>query len=225
MSGSLSGVKILEEVQSPINGKITVVKTLGFGTYIQVEGLTQSGGVVYGVWRTTLRKIRNTKSKIQNCLVLGLGGGSAAGLVKKFWPEAEITGVEIDPIMVDLGKKYLGLKELKINRACHFVIEDVHKYCIEAKDRGKKFDLILVDMYVGYEVPKKFETENFIELVKSIITEGGIIVFNRLYFDEKRKKAKIFHRKLIHTFKKVRPIYPEANVMFVCSDSDKMNGC
>ena len=33
--------KILEEVESGINGKIKVVKSLGLGTYIQVEGLTQ----------------------------------------------------------------------------------------------------------------------------------------------------------------------------------------
>ena len=41
-----SGPKVLEKKKSKINGEIKVVKTLGLGTYIQVNGLTQSGGVV-----------------------------------------------------------------------------------------------------------------------------------------------------------------------------------
>src|SRR3989344_9616764 len=110
VSDFLSGIKILEEVTSPINGKIQVVRSLGLGNYIQVEGLTQSGGVVNEVWKTTLWKLKNKRTKeLKNCLILGLGGGSAAKLVRKFWTDAKITGIEIDPIMVNLGKKYLKL--------------------------------------------------------------------------------------------------------------------
>ncbi|HJX45617.1 MAG TPA: hypothetical protein VJ399_00400, partial [Patescibacteria group bacterium] len=90
-SNILLGTKILEERESDNNKKIVVLKTLGLGTYIQVDGLTQSGGVVEGIWKKTLKKILNSKTQINNCLILGLGGGSASRIVEKYWPQAKIT--------------------------------------------------------------------------------------------------------------------------------------
>ena len=210
----LAGVKVLEEVKSPINGKIQVVKSLAFGTYIQVEGLTQSGGVIYSVWKKTLKKLRNMKPEARKCLILGLGGGSVAKIVRKYWPKAEITGVDVDPVIVELGKKYLGLEKLDIK----IVIKDALEFLTEHRTQNTEhYDLILVDVYVGYGIPEKFKTDKFIGLVKKLISKDGIAVFNRLYSNKKRREAEIFHRKLIQAFKKVRPIYPVANVMFVCS--------
>lgn len=224
VSDFLSGVKVLEEVESPINGKIQVVKSLGLGTYIQVEGLTQSGGVVRDVWRTTLRKIRSTqakgpsasggKSEIRNCLILGLGGGSAAKLVRNFWPEAKITGIEMDPVMVELGKKYLGLEKVNVKVVVQDALEFLANYDLQITD---DFDLILIDLYLGYDVPEKFQSENYIQLVRTVLASGGVAVFNRLYFGEKRKEAEKFGEKLEKIFSKVTRVFPEANVMFVCS--------
>lgn len=203
----LSGTKVLEERNSPINGNIKVVKSLAFGTYIQVDNLTQSGGVVYEIWQTVLKKISRKSLTIDNCLILGLGGGSAAKLIKKFWPKAKVTGVDVDPLMVKLGQKYLGLSDIKI------VIEDAEKFVTEVEE---KFDLILVDTYLGDKFPDKFEAENYIRLVRNILTRDGIAIFNRLYFAEKRSQAMKFGEKLEKIFSKVDCIYPEANVMFVC---------
>src|SRR3989344_4027289 len=214
VSDFLSGIKILEEVTSPINGKIQVVRSLGLGNYIQVEGLTQSGGVVNEVWRTTLRKIRSTKSEIRNCLILGLGGGSAAKLARKFWPDAKIAGVEIDPIMVNLGKKYLKLDVVDVGVA----IDDAENYLLAISHQPLviNYDLVLVDLYIGYDVPEKFTKEDFIYLARSLLVRSGTAVFNRLYFGEKRKEAEKFGEKLEKVFSKVERIFPEANVMFVC---------
>lgn len=203
----LSGTKVLEERKSAINGNIKVVKSLGFGTYIQVDNLTQSGGVVYEVWRTVL-KFLNRKSLIVNrCLILGLGGGSAAKLVRKFWPEAEITGVDIDPIMVELGKKYLGLSDINV------VIADAQHFLSKTDE---KYDLVLVDTYLGYDFPERFEKESFIKSIRSRLTKNGVAVFNRLYWAEKRPLATKFGDKLDKMFKKVDRVFPEANIMFVC---------
>lgn len=210
----MSGVKVLEQVESPINGKIQVVRSLGLGTYIQVDGLTQSGGVVSDVWRTVFKKISHQSSTINHCLILGLGAGSAAKLVRKFWPKAKITGVEIDPIMVKLGKKYLKLDKVGVD----VVIEDAEKYVSATSSQltANSFDLILVDLYIGYDVPVQFTQENFIKRILSLLTSEGIAVFNRLYFSEKRKEAEKFGEKLEKIFSKVERIFPEANVMFVC---------
>jgi len=205
--GFLSGQKVLEEVTSAINGKVRVVKSLALGTYIQVEGLTQSGGVVYGVWKSTLSKAKRRKPEVLNCLILGLGGGSAATLIKKYWPRAQVVGVDIDPLIVKMGRKYLGLKDLKV------IFSDAADFLKKSK---KKFDLILIDTYIGYEFPKKFEGESFLKNVKKSLVPFGIAVFNRLYMADRRAMAVRFGEKLDNVFKKVERVYPEANVMFLC---------
>mgnify|MGYP001587547899 CR=1 FL=1 len=212
----LLGTEILEERTSPINGKIKVVKSLGFGTYIQVNNLTQSGGVIEDIWRSTLRTINKQLPTINNCLILGLGGGTAAKLVRKFWPEAKITGVDIDPIMVELGTRHLGLGNSKVKT----IIGDAYQYSLKHKAKSEKFDLVLVDLYIGYKFPRRFETQNYIHLVRNILSRSGIAVFNRLYYGEKRPEAMKFGKKLEKVFSKVEYFYPEANVMFICYNKD-----
>src|SRR3989338_7700264 len=84
------------------------------GTYIQAGGLTQSGGIVEIIWKKTLKKVKSEEGKVKSALILGLGGGTVAKLIRKNWPEAKITGVDIDPVMIELGKKYLHLDESQV---------------------------------------------------------------------------------------------------------------
>lgn len=197
------GTKVLEERKSKFNGDIKVVRSLGFGTYIQINNLTQSGGIVEAFWKETLRKIK--KEKIKSVLILGLGGGTVAKLVRKYWPKSEIAGVEIDPMMVELGKKYLGLDHTKV------IIGDAYEFIEKNKE---KYDLVIVDLYVGNEFPKKFEEEEFLKR----LTKNKLVIFNRLYFGEKRKEAVRFGNKLEKIFSKVDWFYPQANLMFICRE-------
>jgi hypothetical protein len=80
---NLLGIKVLEERESKFNGHLKVSRSLGFGIYIQAEELTQSGGIVETIWKQTIRKIKSQKSKVRNCLILGLGGGTVAKLGQK----------------------------------------------------------------------------------------------------------------------------------------------
>lgn len=205
--GILSGKKILEVVESPINGKISVVRSVGLGTYFQVADLTQSGGVVHSVWKTSLQKAKKRKSKVNEALVLGLGGGSAASLIKHYWSESKVEGVDIDTVMVELGKKYLNLDADKVE------IKDAEDFL---KNEKKKYDLILVDTYLGDDYPEKFVKDEFIRLAKEHLKEKGLAIFNRLYYGDKRSMAVNFGEKLDKYFSEVERVYPEANLMFLC---------
>lgn len=208
----LGGTTYLESVVSPINGKLTVVKDLAWGVHIMGGngGLTQSGGVAEMIWKTPLTKLKRAGASVGSCLILGLGGGGIAKLVRKGWPKAKITGVDIDHVIVELGKKYMSLDKYKVE----IVIQDAEKYL--AKSKESRFDLICVDTYQGDEFPAKFEEPKFMKLVKSHFTADGVAVFNRLYYGEKRPLATKFGEKLEKVFGSVEVIYPEANVMFVC---------
>ena len=103
--------------------------------------------------------INHQPSTINHCLILGLGGGTVAKLVRKKWPEAKITGVDIDPIMVELGEKYLGLREFDVDTK----IGDAFDYLIKYQSSAiNHFDLIIADLYNGDKYPEKFETSAFL---------------------------------------------------------------
>jgi spermidine synthase len=204
----LSGLKVLEEINSPINGQIKVIRSLGFGTYLQVGGLTQSGGVVYDVWKSTLKQIKN--KDIKSVLVLGLGGGSVVTLINKYFPKVKITGVDIDIKMVEMGRKYLGLNKLDLD----IVIQDAFKFCLKDKN---KYDLIVVDLYRGDTFPKAFESAEFLDIIKKLLEDKGMIIFNRLYYGEKRREATKFGDLLEKHFLVVKRYFPEANIMFLTS--------
>ncbi|MHA2055566.1 MAG: spermidine synthase, partial [Candidatus Hodarchaeales archaeon] len=167
----------MEELDSPVNGKVKVVQSLGWGISIQAGNLTQSGGVLRDVWGSTLKRVKKDVDKVGDCLILGLGGGSSARLVKNYWPESSITGVELDPLMIDLGIKYLGLSEVGVD----IKIEDAIEFCDKAIREDKKYDFVLNDIYVGSSVPAKFENEEYINSVKSLMNhDTSTSIFNRL---------------------------------------------
>jgi spermidine synthase len=203
------GTKILEERKSKYNGNLKVCRSLGMGTYIQAEGLTQSGGIVESIWKSTLRHL-HARYDLQSTLILGLGGGTVAKLIRKKYSNAKITGIDIDPVMIELGKKYLHLDDYKVK----IIIGDVSNFSNLPK---QQFDLVIVDLYQGDKFPEKFETDAFINMARTLLADNGTIVFNRLYYGEKRPEAVKFGNRLTKVFSKVDWFYPEANLMFICS--------
>lgn len=215
------GTKILVEKDSKYNGKLKVVKSWGFGTYIQSDGLTQSGGVVDTIWMQTIKRLKKRRIDVKNCLILGLGGGTVATIIRKNWPTAKIIGIEIDPIMIELGKKYLGLNDLNIDIKIADASTISNQSIVSSKQlislSVQQFDLIIVDLYHGDKSPKKFETKNYIQCIRTLLAHGGIAVFNRLHYGDKIVKAEKFEKLLMQNFDKVERFYPSANVMFFCS--------
>jgi len=78
----------------------------------------------------------------RSVLVLGLGGGSVARLVRTIAPRARIVGVEVDPEVVAAARRWFDLDELGIE----VVPGDAHAYLRRAR---RRFDAIIEDVFVG----------------------------------------------------------------------------
>lgn len=150
---------------SKFNGQVKLKKFLGRYS-VWVNGFEQSGSnYVEKIWKNGLEKVNFFP---KNILILGLGCGTLVKLISKKWPEARISGVEIDPVMIDLGKKYFGLdkyKNLKI------ILSDVKKFLTKPQP---KFDLVFVDFYKG-NIPEK-QKINY----PKILNKNGVILINHL---------------------------------------------
>jgi len=200
------------QVFSPINGEILVYEDL-FGKYsMRIGGVSQSGGLVVDIWKKAIEEIRNLKLEIRNCLILGLGCGNSAGLVSQKWPSAKITGVEIDPVVMEVGEKYFGLRSIK---NLTIVIGDA-LIPTSYKLIPTNFDLVLIDLYLGQNFPKQAESEKFISDLKDILNKEGIVVFNRFNWGQYRNQARDFEQKLKHHFAKVWSKKTVSNLLLFC---------
>ena len=207
------GYAVLEEVQSAINGKIQVWEDLFGKRRLVVGGISQSGDRVETIWREALKPITNHQSPITNCLILGLGAGSAAKLINKKWPEAKILGIEIDPQIIRLGEKYFDLGEIS---GLEIKIADAAKVVYGIQYTVYKFDLVLVDLYLGDQVPKVAETDEFLKNVRQCLTGNGLAIFNRLYFGKHKEKTDKFGEKLKKIFTQIEAKNLSTNKLFLC---------
>jgi spermidine synthase len=81
-------------------------------------------------------------SRRRSVLVLGLGGGSAARVVRALAPGARIVGVERSAEVVRAARRHLGLDALGLE----VTVADARAYLERARDR---FDLVLEDVFEG----------------------------------------------------------------------------
>jgi spermidine synthase len=195
--------KIIYQTKSKISGSIAVKEQFGQLT-LHVQGMLQSGGIVKGAWEKVLKKARRTK-RVKKALIFGLGGGTAAHLIQKHWPEAKIVGVEIDPEIIKIGEKFFNLNQLENLK---IIKTDAFVFLKKTRD---KFDLVIVDLYLGDRYPVQAESNQFLIKVKKLLAREGLAIFNRLKTDQKKD----FEKKFKKYFPQVDLVKTAANVFYL----------
>ena len=210
----------IEEAVSSINSRIKVVSFLGRPRLIS-GGMLQSGGILESIWKKGINKLAKGQfDKRANCLILGLGGGTLANLINQTFPKAKITAVEIDPVMIKLGRRYFGLDKIPdLEIICADAIEMVisnprglTKSSSEVEELVE-YDLIFVDLYLGDQFPREAETTEFLENIKKLLKNKGWVVFNRLFYGEHKEKAEKFIHRLEKYFSKIELIRTWSNLL------------
>jgi predicted membrane-bound spermidine synthase len=207
----VKGYTILEEVESKINGQIKVDEDIFGKRRLLVGGLTQSGPAVEKIWESVISNLLNLQ--IANCLILGLGAGNAAKIINKYFPKGKITGIEIDPEIVNLGNKYFGLSEI-IN--LDIIISDAISLTNNHSLLTNNYDLVLVDLYLGDCFPEKAESTQFLKSLSHKLNIKGTVVFNRLYFGNHKEETDKFEQIIRKVFSPVEAKITDYNKIFLC---------
>lgn len=182
--------KTVKTFSSPFNEKIEVV-TFSGSLRLDINDLTQSGTVIEKIWSKAFKDLLPSDFKPQNILVLGLAGGSVLKPIDKKWPQAKVTAVEIDPLIIKLAKKYFKVKPSpKLN----IVNQDAIDY---VDNLDKDFDLCLVDCYLGDQFPSSLETVDFYKKLKNNCSH---VLVNRIFWGEYQEPALNFKEKLENNF-------------------------
>ncbi len=109
-------------------------------------------------------------------LIIGLGGGILANTFGELYPDAHITSVEIDEVVAEMAKKHFGYDDSVTNKETH--VRDGRVFVKRAIKRGKKYDLILLDAFNSDYIPEHMMTKEYLEEVKQLVTNDGIIMAN-----------------------------------------------
>jgi spermidine synthase len=108
-------------------------------------------------------------------LSIGLGAGSFNRLFNLCYPDADLTTVEIDPMIRDLAVEFTKFQESAQNKV---IIEDGRRFLHRSQDR---WDWIVIDAFVkNSQYPPHMATHEFFALVAEHLSDGGILVINIL---------------------------------------------
>jgi spermidine synthase len=103
--------------------------------------------------------------------LVGLAGGTVARQFTAIDGPLPIDGVEIDPKLVDVGRRYFDMTEPNL----HVTVADGRYWM--ATQAGR-YDVILVDAYRQPYIPFYLTTREFFQSAKAHLTPGGVLAIN-----------------------------------------------
>lgn len=122
----------------------------------------------------------DTILKTKHILILGVAGGSVIKtLSEEIGFKGKITGVEIDPEVLQIANSYFGLDKIP---NLEIIVDDASKYVLKDKNR---YGLIIVDIFQDTTMPDFLFEDSFQKSVCELLDEKGIILFNTMCITNK----------------------------------------
>jgi spermidine synthase len=108
----------------------------------------------------------------RSMLVIGNAGGTMARAYGRFYPDVSIDGVELDPKLNWVARRYFGAGD---NPRLRLIAADGRTFL---ERTHKRYDLIVVDAYRQPYVPFYLATAEFFRLVRRHLSPGGVVALN-----------------------------------------------
>lgn len=108
----------------------------------------------------------------QNTLILGLAGGNISNLFHTYFPEMKITGIEIDPLVVEIGKQLFDTTK---SPNIQVITEEARNYLVHTTE---KYDLVVLDAYHNLSMPIHLSTSEFFSSIAGHLTTNGTLAIN-----------------------------------------------
>jgi spermidine synthase len=140
---------------------------------VAVHSVWQADSVLTGgVWDAFLAVPPLLGRPLERVAILGNAAGTTARALGVYYPEARVDGVELDPAVSRVGRRYFGMDEIP-----RLTVHDADARPF-LRSSDARYDLIVVDAYHQPYVPFYLATREFFRLVREHLAPGGIVALN-----------------------------------------------
>ncbi|WP_229281671.1 spermidine synthase [Bifidobacterium asteroides] len=158
------------------------VKTLADRTILStnvlfgVQSVTMKHPGMTGMYYDTALAAPLMADQARSALILGMGTGTYARQLRRYYPRMAIQGVEIDRTISDLAIKYFDQpSDIPVSTY------DGRAWLAASAQR---YDLIMVDAYQDITIPFQMSSTEFFNLVRKHLNPGGVMVVNMNMIDD-----------------------------------------
>lgn len=136
------------------------------------QTLLTGGPWDYMLIANAFRPAQATEPLPKDVAILGLAGGTAARqYTAAYGSGVHITGVEIDPAILDVARKYFHLDDANVQP----VVADA-RYWLDTQ--AGRYDVMVLDAYQQPYIPFHLTTREFFTEVRDHLKPGGVAVVN-----------------------------------------------
>jgi spermidine synthase len=190
--------------QKNLNGTSYQVRTAGQSRRLYTDGVFHSQfhparATAGGIWDLLmLPALFYSPQKIQRVLVLGVGGGAVIRQLHRYIEPAEIVGVELNPVHLEVAQRFFGVDKSMAQLHQADAIQWVRDY------DGPKFDMIIEDLFGeehGEPVRAIKADKDWCRCLSKLLTRDGMLVLNFIDRPEMRHSECLSRQNLSRNFK------------------------
>lgn len=183
----------IARLQSRYNKDIRLIESQG-ALELFVEGSHESGPYIRKFWKRAFRSFRLREViPPHSILVLGVAGGTVIHLLRDAYPLASIVGVDIDQIMLDVGRQYFGLSSVL---GLRLVTADARVFLRSEVEKSRHYDMVVVDLFIGRNIPSFVTSWPFLHDLVRVVSPHGTVIVNYLREGSYRQKSEELRKKL-----------------------------
>lgn len=112
-----------------------------------------------------------TPQKLHRVAIIGLAAGTIAHQFTQVYGPVPIDGVEIDPAIVNVGRKYFAMNEPNLN----VQVQDGRTYL---ETTHQQYDVVAIDAFQQPYIPFQLTTQEFFTTIRSHLSSTGVIALN-----------------------------------------------
>ena len=167
-----SAYNYIQVVQDGTKTELILNEGEAIHSIYDTQSLLTGGPWDYMVIADSFRPAQATEPEPKSVAILGLAGGTAARqYTAAFGQQVQVTGVEIDPAILDVAHRYFHLDSPNV----HPVVADA-RYWLDTQ--AGKYDVMALDAYQQPYIPFHLTTREFFSSVRDHLNPGGAVVVN-----------------------------------------------
>ncbi len=142
-----------------------------------------------GVWDClSLPVLYRSPESVEDVLLLGVGGGAVIQQLGCLLPEARVTGVEIDPVHIDIAQQWFGVP------ADTLLCDDAIRW-MRSRPRQQRADIVIDDLFghADGEPERAVALDDaWVEELADALHDDGLLIVNAIDGRELQRAVPVF---------------------------------